>query len=112
MELVNNILYNGALHHMLKVDLLKLLSFLQQGLIIAVLDFAAICELGIKLVVEVVVGRSGITAGEVVEAFVRIGTRNGTGPIVGGKIPTVVALLLVLGGGDAAVVLGNSSWRN
>lgn len=56
MELVNNILYNGALHHMLKVDLLKLLSFLQQGLIIAVLDFAAICELSVKLVVEVVVG--------------------------------------------------------
>ena len=105
MELVNNILYNGALHHMLKIDFLKLLSFLQQGLIIAVLDFAAICELGVKLVVEVVVGGSGITAGEVVEAFVRIGTRNGTGPIVGGKIPTVVALLLVLGGGDAAVVL-------
>ena len=105
MELVNNILYNGTLHHMLKVDLLKLLSFLQQGLIIAVLDFAAICELGVKLVVEVVVGRSGIAAGEVIEAFVRIGTRNGTGPIVGGKIPTVVALLLVLGGGDAAVVL-------
>ena len=42
MELVNNILYNGALHHMLKVDLLKLLSFLQQGLIVGVLDFAAI----------------------------------------------------------------------
>lgn len=105
MELVHNILYNGALDHMLKVDLLKLLSFLQQGLIIAVLDLAAIRELGVELVVEVVVGGSGVAAGEVVEAFVRIVTRNGTGPIIGGKIPTVVALLLVLGGGDTAVVL-------
>ena len=98
MELVHNVLYNRALHNMLKVDFLKLLRFLQQGLIIAVLDFAAICKLSIKFVVEVVVGRSGVAAGEVVEAFIGVGTGSAARPIVGGKIPTIIALLLVLGG--------------